>query len=170
MTVEALLSRLVTVKARGKCRWTARCPAHDDRSPSLSIAEGKHAILVHCFGGCSLEQICRSLGLSVADLFDSRTKVAARPKQRHSVTQRLGWQEVAYRLQSHAFALWIRAESVLGAAHALDSFNWSDDELNIAIDAVAKAYGDIERADLLEDVAVTLRARHLHKESISHAV
>lgn len=43
----------------------ARCPAHDDRSPSLSVSEvsgGK--ILVHCFTGCSFESIKTALGLS----------------------------------------------------------------------------------------------------------
>ena len=34
--------------------WIARCPAHDDRNPSLSIADGADGrILVTCFAGCS---------------------------------------------------------------------------------------------------------------------
>src|SRR5262249_32479175 len=32
----------------------AKCPAHDDRNPSLSIGEGKDGqVLVNCFAGCS---------------------------------------------------------------------------------------------------------------------
>lgn len=33
--------------------WTARCPAHDDRTPSLQIRDSGLKVLVHCFGGCS---------------------------------------------------------------------------------------------------------------------
>jgi putative DNA primase/helicase len=33
--------------------WVACCPAHRDRTPSLSINEDRDTILVHCFGGCS---------------------------------------------------------------------------------------------------------------------
>jgi hypothetical protein len=33
--------------------WTARCPAHDDQDPSLSITESREGVtLVHCFAGC----------------------------------------------------------------------------------------------------------------------
>ena len=31
------------------------CPAHDDRTPSLSVTLGRKAILFHCFAGCSNE-------------------------------------------------------------------------------------------------------------------
>ena len=34
--------------------WMARCPAHDDRTPSLSIADGAEGrILLTCFAGCT---------------------------------------------------------------------------------------------------------------------
>lgn len=47
--------------------WMARCPAHDDRCPSLSVrdtADGR--VLLHCFSGCTQAQLIaalRSLGL-----------------------------------------------------------------------------------------------------------
>jgi hypothetical protein len=63
--------------ARG---WLARCPAHDDRSPSLSIAEGDDGrILLHCFAGCSLESIVAALGLTMRDLFKG-PRVPSKPK------------------------------------------------------------------------------------------
>ena len=38
--------------------WIARCPAHSDRTPSLSIAETAHSgRLLHCFAGCSWSAI-----------------------------------------------------------------------------------------------------------------
>jgi len=39
----------------------ARCPAHDDRSPSLSVTPGDKAVLFKCFAGCSQEQIIDAL-------------------------------------------------------------------------------------------------------------
>lgn len=38
-----------------------RCPAHDDRSPSLSIRQGTSGLLVHCFAGCNPRDIMRAL-------------------------------------------------------------------------------------------------------------
>jgi len=42
----------------------ARCPAHEDRDPSLSISEGREGQpLVHCFAGCTYEAVVAALGL-----------------------------------------------------------------------------------------------------------
>ena len=40
----------------------ARCPAHEDRSPSLSITPGRNAVLFHCFAGCAQADIIAALG------------------------------------------------------------------------------------------------------------
>lgn len=55
--------------------WSAQCPAHEDRSPSLSIHR-KHdgMVLVHCFGGCHMEDVIHSLGLEVRDLWDGNER------------------------------------------------------------------------------------------------
>ena len=43
----------------------AHCPAHDDATPSLSIAAGdKQPVVVKCFAGCEFEAIRAALGLS----------------------------------------------------------------------------------------------------------
>lgn len=43
---------------RSGAGWQARCPAHHDRNPSLSISEGADGrLLLHCFSGCSFEAI-----------------------------------------------------------------------------------------------------------------
>ena len=39
MIAEQLVSRLDGVKQTGRDRWIARCPAHNDKSPSLAIRE-----------------------------------------------------------------------------------------------------------------------------------
>jgi hypothetical protein len=38
-----------------------RCPAHDDRSPSLSIRQGDRGLLVHCYAGCDGIDVMREL-------------------------------------------------------------------------------------------------------------
>jgi hypothetical protein len=55
----------------------ARCPGHDDRTPSLSVRQGYEGVLVKCFAGCGLDKILGVLGLCTRDLFDE-TRFAAR--------------------------------------------------------------------------------------------
>jgi len=69
MTTTEILSRFQGVKATGPNKWQARCPAHDDRSPSLSITETNGKILLHCFAGCQTEAIVSAAGLRMRDLF-----------------------------------------------------------------------------------------------------
>ncbi len=48
--------------------WQARCPAHDDENPSLSVALGERGrILLHCHAGCSFREIVSALGMRAAD-------------------------------------------------------------------------------------------------------
>lgn len=50
--------------------WCCRCPAHDDRNPSLSIHAGDDGrALVNCHAGCTVDAVCGSIGLRAADLF-----------------------------------------------------------------------------------------------------
>lgn len=46
------------------------CTAHDDKSPSLSVAEGWDGkTLLYCHAGCPLKEICGSVGITKSDLF-----------------------------------------------------------------------------------------------------
>lgn len=54
--------------------WQACCPAHEDSHPSLSIGYDGDTILLHCHAGCSIEAICSSLMLTLADLFCGEKK------------------------------------------------------------------------------------------------
>jgi putative DNA primase/helicase len=62
--------------------WMARCPAHPDKIPSLSISESGGRVLLHCYANCSTESIVTSLGLTMADLFSDggKMKASVRPK------------------------------------------------------------------------------------------
>ena len=60
MTAEATAEALGGRKAG--CGWTARCPAHDDRTPSLSIREADaNKVLVRCHAGCDQERVIAAL-------------------------------------------------------------------------------------------------------------
>jgi hypothetical protein len=66
--LDLLLSR-IPAKRSGK-GWMAKCPAHDDQDPSLSIRDGEDGrVLLHCFAGCPYQAILDKVGLSVRDLF-----------------------------------------------------------------------------------------------------
>lgn len=62
--IEDILSRLEKVKRTGRNNWLACCPAHDDRSPSLTIhASDTGKVVVKCFAECSFESIVNAVGL-----------------------------------------------------------------------------------------------------------
>lgn len=62
-----------TVKMTGESRCLAQCPAHADRSPSLSVGPGAAGCaVVHCHAGCDTADVLRPLGLSLRDLFADR--------------------------------------------------------------------------------------------------
>ncbi len=68
--IDVLLNRLEGVKETSAGRYKARCPAHDDKSPSLSLADDNGKILVHCFAGCEPLEIMAAVDLTLADLFE----------------------------------------------------------------------------------------------------
>lgn len=66
----------IAVAAGGPVRpsngsFMVRCPAHEDATPSLSIADGADGTLVHCFAGCPPEAVLMGSGLVWADLSGS---------------------------------------------------------------------------------------------------
>jgi putative DNA primase/helicase len=67
-----LLARLERVRPVGT-GWVARCPSHPDTTPSLAIALGRDGrVLLYDHGGqCSVADIVKAVGLTVADLFNS---------------------------------------------------------------------------------------------------
>lgn len=72
-TVDKLLPLLPGVKAAGRDRWQAKCPSHEDRNPSLTVRElDDGRVLLHCFAGCSPDEVLGSVGLNIRDLFPER--------------------------------------------------------------------------------------------------
>lgn len=67
--IEGLLQKLEKVKGRNGS-WTARCPAHADKGPSLALREADDGrILLHCFAGCETAAVLGAVGMDMTDLF-----------------------------------------------------------------------------------------------------
>ena len=73
MLANTILMRLEAVRETGPGRWIARCPAHEDRSPSLSVRElDDGRILIHCFAECEADDIVSAVNLELSDLFPDK--------------------------------------------------------------------------------------------------
>jgi len=60
---------------RAGAGWAARCPAHDDRRASLSVAAGDNGgAVVHCHAGCEPSAVVAALGLRLSDLMPNNGK------------------------------------------------------------------------------------------------
>ena len=73
MSASILLSKLSRVKKTGADRWMACCPAHQDKTASLSIKglpDGR--VLLHCFAGCDPDSVLAAVGLTFSDLMPER--------------------------------------------------------------------------------------------------
>lgn len=79
--VRRVLCRLNGVKQVGPSQWSALCPSHPDRSPSLRVGEGDDGrALVKCEAGCETPAVLLAVDLGMADLFPE------------GLARRRGWQ------------------------------------------------------------------------------
>lgn len=75
--VETVLAHLEGVKKNDN-GYQARCPAHEDHKPSLSVTEGEDGrALVHCHAGCEPEAVLAALHLEARDLFAEEKQAEA---------------------------------------------------------------------------------------------
>lgn len=70
MSADQVLAHLSKVRRMGPDRWMACCPAHEDKTPSLSIRETPDGrVLLHCWTGCGANEILDAIGLTFDALF-----------------------------------------------------------------------------------------------------
>jgi putative DNA primase/helicase len=81
--VQRILDQLEGVEQNG-AGWKARCPAHDDQNPSLSVGFGDDGrVLVSCHAGCEFAAIVKASGLAPGDFFAPHaTNGRAGPRRR----------------------------------------------------------------------------------------
>ena len=113
--IDDLLSKLEKVKRIGYGKWIARCPCHQDRTPSLSIKDDNGTILIHCFGcGVSGVDVCNAVGMDVSDLFppvdiDPDYERIKMPGRKFGI----GADQAMYCLQREAMIIYIIANDML---------------------------------------------------------
>jgi len=68
--IQLLLSRLQGVKKiKGSDKWVALCPAHNDKTPSLSIRQLEDSrILINCWSGCGAIDVLESIDMTFQHL------------------------------------------------------------------------------------------------------
>jgi hypothetical protein len=77
--ITRVLERLKGARRSGS-NYNAKCPAHEDREPSLSIKEGNDGrVLLNCHKGCSTEAVVQALGLQMTDLFPPKPYAEEKP-------------------------------------------------------------------------------------------
>lgn len=73
--IETLLGRLNGVRQTGPETWMAKCPAHEDRRPSLSIrVKPDGRILVNCLAECSFYSVVSAVGMEPYQLMPHRPR------------------------------------------------------------------------------------------------
>lgn len=76
MNISEILPRISGISRSGS-GYMGRCPAHDDKTPSLSVTEAKDgSILLKCHAGCSFDEIVKALSIEPRDLFPDRLESA----------------------------------------------------------------------------------------------
>jgi hypothetical protein len=140
MTLDDLLSRLDNVTPRGS-RYMATCKAHPDRSPSLQVTPGDKGVLLKCWAGCSLIDICKSLGIEQRDLFldaldanPSRRRAAAQQRDR----QRKQREQHADQQGTLIDAL-READYFVQSRRGIDISTWIHERLNDELNSLADA-------------------------------
>lgn len=78
--IQAVLDRIPGAHRSGN-GWIAKCPAHEDRIASLSIAEGNDGrTLLRCHAGCELSAILEAINLEPRDLFPEPPARTEKPR------------------------------------------------------------------------------------------
>ena len=145
MTVEDFLSRLDGLRSRGSRKWSALCPAHQDNSPSLSIAEGDKGLLLKCWAGCDLNAIMGKLGLALKDLFyDGLPDPRQRREALHRRANERAAQQAADRARGRKNDLLKHAEYLVQSARGMDISGWPSTQLDKRLNALADAYAVLE--------------------------
>lgn len=101
----------------------ACCPAHDDRTPSLGVMLGRHAILFHCFAGCDQQSVLSALareGVHAPALFSgaSTNRCDPNPPRNRSAAALRIWRQ-AEPLRTGGAKAYLESRGIFAASSAL---------------------------------------------------
>ena len=145
MTLDDLLPRLRGVR-QTRNGIVALCDAHGDQHPSLSIRDGERGLLVRCWAGCTVAEICTSLGLTVQDLFydalsddPQQRQAAARARDQRHQQQAAAAQQHGRRIDALK-----AADYHIRSRQGMDISQWNDQKLDDELSVLADAYALLE--------------------------
>lgn len=140
---ELILPRLQGVRSSGK-GWIAKCPAHSDNKPSLSIGTGdKGQALLHCFAGCHAVDVLAAIGLELRDLYP-REPLDASPMAR--LERREVWQAANVVAAASVLAAEARVVEVAAQCVAEGEVLFAEDidRLHTAVQRIDDAHSVLE--------------------------
>jgi hypothetical protein len=164
-TIARVLERLDGVRQVGADRFVARCPAHDDRRASLSVALGRdQRVLLYDYGGCPTETILTALQMTWGDLFATTD----RPERRNRpVTTSCELDEIRHALLAKERRLAARRERWAEVIMLADEARAIDRLVDRARRVVTNL-GDVPAAWDLEDQATSLERLMRNAEAGAH--
>jgi len=153
-------------------QWTARCPAHEDKNPSLAIAERDGKILLHCFSGCSQRDVIaalRSRGLWESESREWIPRDQWKADRRDELVAEC-WRharllQIEQREEVNKFYLWDKTEHKSAAALVRADYLLKQQLTNYSSTELLTAYRRA-RAESPEATAMLVRAG---AEDIDHA-
>lgn len=74
------IGRALEGRRMGADSWMVKCPAHDDKRPSLHVTQAADKVLVHCHTGCRSEDVIREL--QARGLWPTRERQEWTPEKR----------------------------------------------------------------------------------------
>jgi hypothetical protein len=99
-------------------------------------------VLLKCWAGCSLEEITRTLGLTVKDLFFDA--LSTDPHQRREAmrqrAQATAARQAAHEAEGRHINVLRQAEHLIQSARGISIEGWSDDKLNAELNRLGDAY------------------------------
>jgi len=154
--LENVLERLSGVTSYG-ASWKALCPAHSDRRPSLTIKTGYRGLLVKCWAGCSLSDICQAIGLTESSLFfDAPSspfdKKRGTVHERVNLNWRWNWRKQIFQILNITEVQGVLAEDFLGKVQSLPAESLNDEQRDFLLEKISLAYSWIDLSESLAEL------------------
>ena len=92
LDAQSIANALQKAKRAGTGKYAACCPAHDDKTPSLSIQDASGKVLVYCHAGCSQDEVIgalRDLGL-----WNKPSPIQIAYQKRNSLTDEIRYNKI----------------------------------------------------------------------------
>jgi hypothetical protein len=108
----------------------------------LSVTEGERGILLRCWAGCSLDEICQSLGVAKRELFFDAFDTD--PRQRRAAAAERRQRDISARKRGQLLDTCKLAQRFLESRRGMDISMWTDDRLDRELNLVADALQILE--------------------------